>query len=213
MVTGLTIETFQRLQLNAGIFLKNFDWTQYKTVEELAAAIEEAAVNPENRMGATRGGGSFVATPETRNIEADGKRYEFVGSTVYDSWNIRMTGSLLETTPGNVRDVLSTADIDSEKDGVTVLKLRTQPKSEDYMHLTWIGDTSKGFVLIDLKNALNTVGMNFTFADKGEGTLPFEFRAHQDKVTDYDEAPVKIVFIAPVETEQTNTEGDETDAE
>lgn len=211
MVTGLTIETFQRLQLNAGIFLKNFDWTQYQTVEALAAAIADAAESPENRMGATRGGGSFVATPETRNIEADGKRYEFVGSTVYDSWDIRMTGTLLETTPGNVRDVLSTADIASETDGVTVLKLRTQPKPEDYMHLTWIGDTSKGFVLIDLKNALNTVGMNFTFADKGEGTLPFEFRAHQDKVTDYDEAPVQIVFIAPVE--QDNTEGEETNAE
>ena len=74
MVTGLTVETFKRLQLNAGIFLKNFDWTQYTTIETLAEAIEAAAINPENRLGATRGGGSFVATPETRNIEADGKR-------------------------------------------------------------------------------------------------------------------------------------------
>lgn len=198
MVTGLTVETFKRLQLNAGIFLKNFDWTQYTTIETLAEAIEAAATNTENRLGATRGGGSFVATPETRNIEADGKRYEFIGSTVYDSWEIRMTGTLLETTPGNVRDVLSTADMKEQSAGVTVLTLRTQPKEEDYMRLTWIGDTSEGFVLIDLKNALNTAGMNFTFADKGEGTLPFDFRAHQDKVTDYDEAPVQIVFLNPV---------------
>lgn len=197
MVTGLTVETFKRLQLNAGVFLKNFDWTQYTTIDALAEALEEAVDNPETRLGATRSGGSFTATPETRNIEADGKRYEFVGSTVYDSWDIRMTGTLLETTPGNVRDVLSTADMEEEEPGKIVLTLRTQPKEEDYMRLTWIGDTSEGFMLIDLKNALNTAGMSFSFADKSEGVLPFDFKAHQDNVTDYDKAPVQIVFFQP----------------
>lgn len=195
MVTGLTVKTFERLQLNAGVFLKEFDWTQYATLEALDAAIAEAIENEANRMGATRGGGTFTATPETRNIEADGKRYNFVGSTVYDSWDIKMTGTLLEVTPENVRDVLSCADIEDKKNGVKVLSLRTQPKEEDYMNLVWVGDTSKGLVLIELKNALNTAGMSFTFADKAEGTLPFEMHAHQDNVTDYDVAPVSIVFL------------------
>ena len=195
MVTGLTVKTFERLQLNAGVFLKEFDWTKYATLEALDAAIAEAIESDANRMGATRGGGTFSATPETRNIEADGKRYNFVGSTVYDSWDIKMTGTLLEVTAENVRDVLSCADIENKNGEVKVLTLRTQPKEEDYMQLVWVGDTSKGLVLIELKNALNTAGMQFTFADKNEGTLPFEFHAHQDNVTDYDVAPVSIVFL------------------
>lgn len=197
MITGLTVETFSKLQLNAGAFLKNFDYAQYTTLAELREAIATALTAKENRLGATRGGGNFQATPSTRSIEADGKRYEYVGSVVYDSWDIKMTGTLLETTPGNVRDVLSSADIADKGNGMYVLTLRTQPKPEDYMSLTWIGDTSRGLVLINLKNALNTVGMNFTFTDKGEGTLPFEFHAFQEKVDDYDKAPVEIVFLEP----------------
>lgn len=194
MTTGLDSASFQNLQLNAGVFLKKFDYSSITTVEALKTAIAEAMENAENRLGATRGGGSFQAVPQTRNIEADGKRYEFIGSTVYDYWDIHMTGTLLETTPGNVRDVLSSADAVTEGK-VTKLTLRTQPEEKDYMDLVWIGDTSKGLMLIGLKNALNTAGMNFTFTDKGEGTLPFDFRAHQEKVNDYDTAPVDIIFL------------------
>jgi hypothetical protein len=194
MTTGLDSASFQNLQLNAGVFLKKFDYSSITTVEALKTAIAEAMENAENRLGATRGGGSFQAVPQTRNIEADGKRYDFVGSTVYDYWDIHMTGTLLETTPGNVRDVLSSADAVTEGK-VTKLTLRTQPEEKDYMDLVWIGDTSKGLMLIGLQNALNTAGMNFTFTDKGEGTLPFDFRAHQEKVNDYDTAPVDIIFL------------------
>ena len=194
MTTGLDSASFQNLQLNAGVFLKKFDYSSITTVEALKTAIAEAMENAENRLGATRGGGSFQAVPQTRNIEADGKRYEFIGSTVYDYWDIHMTGTLLETTPGNVRDVLSSADAVTEGK-VTKLTLRTQPEEKDYMDLVWIGDTSKGLMLIGLQNALNTAGMNFTFSDKGEGTLPFDFRAHQEKVNDYDTAPVDIIFL------------------
>ena len=194
MTTGLDSASFQNLQLNAGVFLKKFDYSSITTVEALKTAIAEAMENAENRLGATRGGGSFQAVPQTRNIEADGNRYEFIGSTVYDYWDIHMTGTLLETTPGNVRDVLSSADAVTEGK-VTKLTLRTQPEEKDYMDLVWIGDTSKGLMLIGLQNALNTAGMNFTFTDKGEGTLPFDFRAHQEKVNDYDTAPVDIIFL------------------
>lgn len=194
MTTGLDSASFQNLQLNAGVFLKKFDYSSITTVEALKTAIAEAMENAENRLGATRGGGSFQAVPQTRNIEADGKRYDFIGSTVYDYWDIHMTGTLLETTPGNVRDVLSSADAVTEGK-VTKLTLRTHPEEKDYMDLVWIGDTSKGLMLIGLQNALNTAGMNFTFTDKGEGTLPFDFRAHQEKVNDYDTAPVDIIFL------------------
>lgn len=194
MTTGLDAASLDNLQLDAGVFLRNFDYSSYTSVAALKEALAAAAENPENRMGATRGDGNFSAIPQRRSPEINGKRYEFVGSERFDSWEIKMSGTLLETTAQNIRDVLSCADVEKNGD-VTTLTLRTQPKKEDYMDVVWVGDTAKGLILIALKNALNVVGMNFTFTDKGEGTLPFEFHAHQDKVGDYDKAPCKIVLL------------------
>lgn len=195
MITGLRTETFAKLQLNAGLFIKNFDYSTYKTASALKDAIKTEIQDGTNLLGATRGGGSFTSTPEVREIEADGKRYAFIGSTVIDSVDVRMTGTLLEITPDNFKTVFATADT-STSGQVTTMTIRTDLTDSDYIQsLVWIGDTSKGYVLIDLKNALNISGVNFTFTDKGEGTLPFEFQAHQDAVEDYDSAPCKILFF------------------
>lgn len=198
MVTGLRSETFKRLQLNAGAFLIGFE---YKTIADAAAlktAIAAALKDDTKTLGATRGGGTFECTPEVRNIEADGKRYEFVGSTVFDSWTVRMTGTLMEVTADNFKRVLSAADI-AKAEGKKTITVRTDIAPADYLpSLVWVGDTSEGFVLIALKNALNTTGANLTFTDKGEGTLPFEFHAHQDSVEDSETAPFEIVYFDKV---------------
>lgn len=197
MLTGLDSKSFERLQLNAGVFLRDFDYSNIKSTSELKTALVEAMKDDTHRLGATRGGGNFQAVPTTREIEADGKRYAFKGSTVYDYWDIRMSGTLLEFVKGTLKALLATADEETVGTGITKFTLRTQPKDEDYMNLVWVGDTSQGYLMIGLKNALNTVGMNFTFTDKGEGTLPFEFHASQDKVEDYDTAPVDIFLLEP----------------
>lgn len=195
MLTGVRSETFQNLLLNAGVFLNNFDYSTYKTATELITAIKAKIAADDGILGATRGGGTFQATPTVRHIEADGKRYEFKGSTINDGWTIQMTGTLLEVTPENFAIVLAMADVSTDGNIKTVV-LHTDVMDDDYLeHLVWVGDTSKGVALIDLKNALNTAGANMTFTDKGEATLPFTFVAHQDKVEDYDEAPVKILYF------------------
>jgi hypothetical protein len=45
---------------------------------------------------------------------------------------------------------------------------------------------------------LNLTGANFTFTDKGEGTLPFEFQAHQADLSNMAYAPVSLVFFADI---------------
>lgn len=196
MITGLDATSLTNLQLNAGIFLKDFDYSSYKDAEALRTAIVAAAKNAENRIGATRGGGTFQCTPTTREIEADGKRYAFVGSTMYDAWDIKLTTTLLEATPGNFKIAMGSADVQTTGN-VSRLTLRTEPREGDYIkNLIWVGDTSQGFVLIDMKNALNTTGVNLTFTDKGEGTIPLEMHAHQDSVDDYDIAPVTVLLIS-----------------
>lgn len=196
-ITAVRTETFQNLQLNAGAFLVNFDYTGIEDIAALKTAIAEALKDESKTLGATRGGGTFNATPEVRNIEADGKRYEFIGSTVFDSWTIKLTGTLMEIIPENFARILAAADV-TENSGKTMktIKVRTDVKSTDFIDsLTWVGDTSRGAMMITLKNALNTTGATLTFTDKGEGTLPFEFTAHQSSVEETEYAPFEIVYL------------------
>ena len=195
MTTGLRPATFTNLQLNAGVFLKNFDYSSATDKASLEALVLEALENETGLLGATRGGGTFQCTPSIRTIEADGMRSPVKGSTVNDMWTIKLTATLLEITPENFADALMCCDAVTEG-SKTTLSVRTDIKDDDYIpHLTWVGDTSKGLVLIDLHEALNLAGANFTFTDKGEGTLPVEFQAHQASVKDMATAPVTIIFF------------------
>ena len=206
MISAIRKETFENLQLNAGMFVANFDYSAIKTATELKAAL--MALRAQNKvvdgnpipesgalLGATMGGGTFMATPTIRHIDADGKRYEFKGSTINDGWIIQMTGTLKEVTAGTLATALVMAKV-QVNGNVQKITLHTDIEDDDYINsLVWVGDTSKGAALIDLKNALNTAGVSMTFADKGEGTIPFTFTAHQDDVEDYDQAPVEILFF------------------
>lgn len=198
MITGLRPETFEHLQLNAGVFLRNFDYSAIKDADALEDAVIDALeAGGDKILGATIGGGSFQMTPSIRQIEADGMRYPIKGSTVNDMWTVKLTGTMKECRPENFKDALICADMtESEDKKVTTIKVRTDIKDQDYIpSLCWVGDTSKGFVLIDIKNALNLTGANFTFTDKGEGSLPFEFQAHAADLKSMEHAPVEIVFF------------------
>ena len=197
MITGLRPETFTNLQLNAGVFLKNFDYSKFTDAGALETAILAALEAGTSILGATVGGGTFQCAPTIRQIEADGMRYPIVGSTVNDMWTVKLTGTMKEITPGNFKDALISADMTGENSNVKTIKVRTDILPKDYIErLCWVGDTSdQGFVLINLDNVINLSGANFTFTDKGEGSLPFEFQAHHKELKDMQYAPCEIVFF------------------
>lgn len=199
MTTGLRASTFENLQLNAGMFLANFAYSTATDAAALGALLktEREKTSGSALIGATRGGGTFVCTPNTRSIEADGKREEWKGSSVNDGWTIKLTTTLLEINATNLKRSLGTADVtDTEKKHT--IKIRTDIKDADYIDsLVWVGDTSKGYVLIAIKNALNTAGATLTWTDKGEGTIPVEFTAHQDGLESNGYAPCEVIFFDP----------------
>lgn len=201
MMTPTRTETYQNLQLNAGIFLYNFNYDEYATIDALRAAVLAKIQANKNILGSTRGGGSFVVTQEVREPEVDGARYRFKGGSFVDSVDANMTGTLLEVTPENFKYILATGDI-TYNGAKTTVKMHTRINTTDHLdNLVWIGDLADGsLIMIVLKNALNTNGMNLTFTDKGEGTIPFEFHAYQASVEDYDTAPFEVVFLDGGET-------------
>lgn len=204
ITTPLRTETFRSLQLNAGMALVNFDLSDYDDADELKTALSAAITAGTGLLGATRGGGTFTITREIRQVEADGTRFRFVGSEIVDSADAYLSTTLIEITPTHLKQVLGNVDITDSQSGLKhTLTLRTAFEDEDYLeNVVWVGDTSEGFVAIELKNALNTADFTFTFADKNEGTVNVEYHAHQGNVSDYEELPVKIVFF-DADTEST----------
>lgn len=208
MITGLRPKTFTQLQLNAGVFLKNFAWSTYADADALEEAILEVLETGTGVIGATRGGGTFQCTPTIRQIEADGMRAPIKASTVNDMWTVKLTGTMLEITPENFKDALICADLTADSGGKKhTIRIRNDIEDSDYISsLCWVGDTSQGFVLIELENALNLTGATFTFTDKGEGTLPFEFQGHQADLSKSKYAPCSIVFFDPPEAAKSQPE-------
>ena len=189
-------QTYDNLQLNAGLFIKNFDYASIADADALKTALSSAIIAGTNILGATRGGGTFNVTREMREPDVDGKRYSFVGGRFVDSTDANLTTTLIETTPGNFVTALGSASATTSGKKTTV-KMHTALQDSDYMsNLCWIGDLADGrLALICLMNALNTADFTFTFTDKGEGTYNVEFHAHQAGVLDYDYAPFEVVFF------------------
>lgn len=196
MTSPIRTDTFKKLQLNAGIFIKNLDYSSIADASALKTAIQTAVTAGTNILGATRGGGTFTVTRELRTPEVDGMRYPFKGSDFVDSVDAYLSTTLIEVNASNIVDTLGNASATTS--GLkTTIKMHTAIQGSDYIgSLTWFGDLADGqLVAITLKNAINTADFSLTFTDKGEGTLAAEFHARQADVSDYDEAPFEVVFF------------------
>lgn len=198
VTTPLRKETYKSLQLNAGVTLINFDLSSYANADALKTALAAAIQDGSTLLGATRGGGTFTITRDIRQVEADGVRSPFVGSRIVDSADAYLSETLIEITPEHLKEVLGNADIDDTDPLHPVITVRLAIDDEDYLDsLVWVGDTSEGFVAIELLNAFNTADFTFTFADKNEGTASVEFHAHQADVSENETIPAKIHFFEP----------------
>lgn len=196
LTTALRADTFDNLQLNAGIILKNFTYSSATSASALKTAIATALSSGTGILGATRGGGTFTVTREPRTPEIDGMRYPFKGSDFVDSIDAYISTTLVEITPANIADLLATGDATTSGNKTTIT-MHTAIGVDDYLdNICWVGDLADGrLVLICLKNAINTADFTFTYTDKGEGTLAAEFHARQAAVDDYDDAPFEVVFF------------------
>lgn len=197
MTSPIRTETFEKLQLNAGIFLKNLDYSSIADAAALKTAIAAAVTAGTTILGATRGGGTFTVTRELRTPEIDGMRYPFMGSDFVDSIDAYLSTTLVEITSSNIKDILGSATATTSGKKTTIKMHTAIDPDTDYIEtLTWVGDLADGkLVAITLKNAINTADFSLTFTDKGEGTLAAEFHARQADVADYDEAPFEIVYF------------------
>ena len=201
-LSALREETFDHLQLNVGIFLKDFKDLADDCADAAAllTAIKAQIVSGEKLLGATNGGGTFTVGREMRDPQVDGLRYKFRGGSYVDSADPQLTTTLVETTPENF--AIGFGGYATTEGKKTTVKMKTALTDDSYLDdLCWVGDLADGrLVMIVLYNALNTSDFTFTFKDKGEGNFGVEFHACQGSVADYDDAPFEVVFFGLPDT-------------
>ena len=202
-LSALRPDTFDRLQLNVGLFIKNFKTTALATTDAsgLLSAVIAAISAGTNLLGATRGGGTFSVSREMRDPDVDGLRYRYKGGSFVDSADPQLSTTLVECTPENFATALGGSVSTSGK--ITTVRMPTAlDKSTSYLDdLCWVGDLADGqLVMICLYNALNTADFTFTFQDKGEGAMSVEFHGCQNSVHDYDYAPFEVDFFGKAGT-------------
>ena len=196
LTSPIRAEAFDSLQLNAGIFLVDFDYSSATDADALKTLIASAITDGTNILGVTRGGGTFTVTRDMRSPEIDGMRYPFKGSDYVDSTDAALSTTLLEITADNLKIALGSGVKTATSTNVTTVTMNTAIATTDYLtNICWVGDIADGdMVLICLNNAINTADLTYTYTDKGEGTLGVEFHARQGAVDDYDTAPFEVVF-------------------
>lgn len=197
MVTPVRAETFENLVFDAGMLFKNLDYSSATDASTLMTLIktEKEKTSGSALLGATKGGINPQTNFEFWSPELDGKRMPFKGEKRLSSADCVVSGTLVEMTPDNVKDVLGLADKTGSGTKITV-QPRFSIKEGDYIeHLVWVGNLgSDGLYLIDLKNALCTTGLSTQTTDKDVGTLPFEFHGHADDVSSTD-LPITYLFF------------------
>lgn len=168
--TKIPDDTFQKLQMNAGIVATSFN-PETGVVDGL--------------MGATTGGVNFSSNPTFEDFGEDvdncpPNMKELKRITAYDP---TMSGTFLTCTPAVVKGLIASGDIDGT-DNTKVVPRETL-LSGDFTDVWWIGDysdvntgSSAGFLAVHLMNALNTSGFQIQSSKNAKGQMSFEYHGH-----------------------------------
>lgn len=165
MFTKISQDTFNELQLDAGVLLNTFDPTN--VTEPSDASI----------IGATTGGINAVCTPtfsdfgeDIDNVPNNMKELKHL-----DGWDCSLSTTLLNMTEESIKLSLGVADTANGK--ITPRRDLSQSDFEDA--IWWVGDRADGgLVAIKLINALSTGGFSLQTTKNGKGQLSITLTGH-----------------------------------
>ena len=158
-------DTFDGLQLEAGVLLTDFDPSDPEVVDSAIVC-------------ATTGGISISATPEYTDL---GEDVDNVPPNMKElksdpKWTCQIATTGLGTTPEAIRLALGAADITASTGKIAP---RSALNQDDFADLWWVGDKADGgFVAAKLINALSTGGFSLQSTKDGKGQVSLEFTGH-----------------------------------
>ena len=150
--TKIPENTFQNIQLNAGVLLSSF-------------TPASATVSDEAIIGATTGGINFTATPTYTDFgeDIDNCPKNMKELKKLDSWEAKCSGTFVTVDTAVAKSLIGAADIGQSD--TTKVTPRNDLAQADFSDIWIVGDysdkngaTNGGFVAIHMMNALSTGG-------------------------------------------------------
>lgn len=159
-------DTFDELQLDAGILLNTFD-------------PSDPDVQDEDIICSTTGGITVACVPtysdfgeDVDNCPNNTKELKHL-----DGWDCSISTTALGTSPAAIKLALGAADIDGS-DSTKIVPRRDLAQT-DFADLWWVGDRADGgLVAVKLLNALSTGGFSLKTTKNGKGQITLTLTGH-----------------------------------
>ena len=163
--TKIPQNTFEELQINAGILVKDFD-------------IDTGTFRDEDMLTATTGGITISVKPEFEDFASD---VDNAAKNMLEMKRITSTEVTASTTALNINEDLLLYMLGAADKDVTTgaIKPRKDLKTTDFKTIWWIGDLSNnGYIAVKISNALSTDGFSIKTSDKGKGNISLTLTGH-----------------------------------
>lgn len=170
----------ESLQLGEGMLLADFDLDQALASDDPLDAMAEAVADDSKRIGTTCGGGIFRAVPREFDPESGAHRLPVAGSTRLVDWRVTLSGTMLDISPENMARLLPADAPRIARTTILTPRMAGKPLSR----LCWIGTTSRGLLVIEVRNPLCVSGCTLTAAPNNAGKMTFTFLAQSDRPND-----------------------------
>ena len=182
LFTVIPQDTFDGLQLDAGVLLKKFD------------TAKVAAPSDEDIICATTGGINISCVPTYSDLGEDVDNCPVNTKELkhLDGWDCKMSFTALGTSPENIKLALGAATVSTTK-----VTPNRDLKQADFSDIWWVGDRADGGVVAAcLKNALSTGGFTLQTTKNGKGQVSVELTGHVS-IEAQDTMPMEFYSIAP----------------
>ena len=182
LFTVIPQDTFDGLQLDAGVLLKKFD------------PAKVAAPADEDIICATTGGINISCVPTYSDLGEDVDNCPVNTKELkhLDGWECKMSFPALGTSPENIKLALGAATVSTTK-----VTPNRDLKQADFSDIWWAGDRADGGVVAAcLKNALSTGGFTLQTTKNGKGQVSVELTGHVS-IEAQDTMPMEFYSIAP----------------
>ena len=189
------VDTFETIQLNAGMLVDSFEPTT-------------GVVG--NLLGATTGGINFTVSHEFQDYgdDIDNCPKNMKELKKLDTIDAKASGTLVTISAETAKRIVGAATLD----GTDHIIPRKDLSQADFDDLWWVGDYSDvntgdnaGFIAIHMMNTLSTGGFQIQTGDKTKGNFAFEFTAHFS-MDAQDTVPYEIYIVKGTPTTYTVTQ-------
>lgn len=170
--TVIPQDTFEALQMDAGVLLSNFN------IEAAASDPDTAGFTPADVITPTTGGVTVNCKPTFSDFgsDVDNCPNNMMELKHLDSWDCSIQTTALGTSKDLIKLQLGCVDMNSVTKAIIP---RADLKQSDFKNLWWVGDKANGgFIACQILNGLSTDGLSLKSGKNAKGQTNLNIVGH-----------------------------------